>query len=137
MASALAAAVLACASASRHISDWQWTPEPLLLLLALLCHLLVAAHLTLICWGVVQAAPAQAASEGPVAFDLQNGFNPQAVLRISVRGGLVLTAEAVKELPRDDVAHIWKVKTNEQCLRCRHLADIESPHSLPFECCVY
>ena len=45
-----------------------------------------------------------------MAFDLQNGFNPQAVLRISVRGGLVLTAEAVKELPREDVAHIWKVQ---------------------------
>eukprot|EP00891_Asterochloris_glomerata_P003155 jgi/Astpho2/3155/Aster-x1127 len=55
-----------------------------------------------------EVAHAQVPPEGPVAFDLQNGFNPEAVLRISVRGGLVLTAEAVKELPRDDVAHIWK-----------------------------
>ena len=83
--------------------------------------LLVAAQLTLICCGAMQVAPAQAAPEGPVAFDLQNGFNPQAVLRISVRGGLVLTAEAVKELPREDVAHIWKVRPTAQCNVQTHL----------------
>ena len=81
--------------------------------------LLVAAQMTLICCDAVQVAHAQVPPEGPVAFDLQNGFNPEAVLRISVRGGLVLTAEAVKELPRDDVAHIWKVGLlNSACGVC-------------------
>ena len=72
--------------------------------------LVVAAQLPLICCGAMQVAQAQVPPEGPVAFDLQHGFNPQAVLRISVRGGLVLTAEAVKELAREDVAHIWKAR---------------------------
>ena len=57
---------------------------------------------------MLQAASAGSA-DTPEAFELQHGYNPNAVLRISVRGGLMLTAEAVKGLPREDVGHIWKV----------------------------
>jgi ubiquinone biosynthesis protein UbiJ len=58
-------------------------------------------------------APAQAEDNQQKSPTPGSGFIPHALLRISVRGGGQMTAEAVRSLPLKDIAAIWKDYVNQ------------------------